>query len=193
MTWVTWILYPFLIIGTSIQFASAGTRYNYHQHLIHLTQAIFAFDTFPRWKKLFKPSKPSLTTLLPKNCFPLCPNHSKANTHTHQPRWQAALNRAASLLLVDSLTTCPGPTGICSTVAQSQCATNELRLPVANAFRRWPNCLWCWRRLSVKGEAKTSLTCRRPQRLHPSRPTSYSHDSRSVSFGVLKWQQQQRF
>ena len=85
MTWVTWILYPFLIIGTSIQFASAGTRYNYHQHLIHLTQAIFAFDTFPRWKKLFKPSKPSLTTLLPKNCFPLCPNHSKANTHTPAP------------------------------------------------------------------------------------------------------------
>ena len=31
------------------------------------------------------------------------------STHTHQPRWQAALNRAASLPLVDSLTTCPGP------------------------------------------------------------------------------------
>ena len=29
--------------------------------------------------------------------------------HKHQPWWQAALNRAASLPLVDSLTTCPGP------------------------------------------------------------------------------------
>ena len=28
--------------------------------------------------------------------------------HTHQPWWQAALNKAASLPLVDSLTTCPG-------------------------------------------------------------------------------------
>ena len=61
---------------------------------------------------VFKPLKPSLTTLLPKNLrhpklFSLFPNHSKA--HTHQPQWQAALNRADSLLLVDSLMTCPGP------------------------------------------------------------------------------------
>ena len=110
---MTWILYPFLIIDTSIQFASIGTRYDYHQHQIHLTQAIFASDTYPRWNKLFKPSKPSLTILVPKNLsqklFPSISQPLKIkSTHTHQPRWQAALNRTASLLLVDSLTTCPG-------------------------------------------------------------------------------------
>ena len=34
---------------------------------VYFTQAFFAFDTFPRWNKLFKPSKLSLTTILPKN------------------------------------------------------------------------------------------------------------------------------
>ena len=30
----------------------------------------------------------------------------------HQSQWPAALNKGANLLLVDSLTTCPGPNGI---------------------------------------------------------------------------------
>ena len=78
---------------------------------VYFTQAFFAFDTFPRWNEVLNLQNSNWQhsyqkILIIKNCFPLCPNHSKA--HTHQPRWQAALKRASSLLLVDNLMTCPG-------------------------------------------------------------------------------------
>ena len=41
--------------------------------------------------------------------FPSMPQPLNITPNTHQPWWPAALNRATSLPLVDSLTTCPGP------------------------------------------------------------------------------------
>ena len=41
--------------------------------------------------------------------FPSMSQPLKNTPNTHQPRWPAALNRAASIPLVDSLMTCPGP------------------------------------------------------------------------------------
>ena len=50
----------------------------------------------------------STLSLSIQHFFPSMSQPLKITPNTHQPRWPAALNRAASLPLVDSLTTCPG-------------------------------------------------------------------------------------